>query len=451
MTGAGIKYDVKRTESRVEKNIEEVKLIVENVGEKLRNFNVSETKIKNFEKSVEEKKFKIKREFKVEKIIEETEEYKSTISLKVGNDSNALIEDIMVLEVIPKDFATSALEINSDLNFIIIEDDPILQFIIPTLSPGEEINVVYFVDKEVDENTAEIIDSVLSFESEVSVEACYVNTSNAEYFEILFDIDEEFIADVNIGFVLPYSDECMALQNVSPQEYDNFECGAGVAYVQDAIFESIGLFTYEQKTCTAQYASEKLILNFWTRADTVVGQLSGNAAEIMFKDWNFVESSAASRLAIKLPSSVELVSFYPKADPTGAADYELGIVSWEPIPSGDKKPTVRYSIKSEEEQAVGFELMLFLIVGIGVAAGLGVLVFILMKGKTESKKAFTELHDLNVKMKQLEKSYLVGKVDEVTYRRLMEQYQLERNELQVKIKKAAPKETKKENNLQKKI
>jgi len=43
-------------------------------------------------------------------------------------------------------------------------------------------------------------------------------------------------------------------------------------------------------------------------------------------------------------------------------------------------------------------------------------------------------HLLKAKMKNLETAYMKGTVDEVTYRRLMEQYQLQLNELRTEIK-----------------
>ena len=73
------------------------------------------------------------------------------IKITFTNDTND--SKVKVIEVIPKEFVSSATKIYSDLNFRIIEDDPIIEFLVNVL-PGATGTIDYSIG-EIDQATAD--------------------------------------------------------------------------------------------------------------------------------------------------------------------------------------------------------------------------------------------------------------------------------------------------------
>jgi len=69
------------------------------------------------------------------------------MKVSVKNISGREINDIEVLESIPKEFAQSATQIASGLEFTIIEDDPLIGFSISSLANGETAELAYDFNK----------------------------------------------------------------------------------------------------------------------------------------------------------------------------------------------------------------------------------------------------------------------------------------------------------------
>ncbi|HNV01290.1 MAG TPA: Ig-like domain-containing protein, partial [archaeon] len=98
------------------------------------------------------------------KIIQVGEEYHAVIELTIKNDTNS--NTIKVIEIIPKELIDKASKIFSDQNFIILQEDPIIEFNL-TLAPGETKTISYgtgVVTKEKSEEliTKEIINNFAS-------------------------------------------------------------------------------------------------------------------------------------------------------------------------------------------------------------------------------------------------------------------------------------------------
>lgn len=68
------------------------------------------------------------------------EEYHTIIELTIKNDTNE--GTIKVIEIIPKSFAEFASEIFSDTNFVVLQDDPVIEFTID-LAPGTTKTIFY--------------------------------------------------------------------------------------------------------------------------------------------------------------------------------------------------------------------------------------------------------------------------------------------------------------------
>ncbi len=75
------------------------------------------------------------RSLKVKVILEEggTTGYENEFSLNLRNVSGMKLENISLIEMIPKEIVRSALKIDSDENFSILEEDPIIKFSIEEL------------------------------------------------------------------------------------------------------------------------------------------------------------------------------------------------------------------------------------------------------------------------------------------------------------------------------
>jgi thermitase len=86
---------------------------------------------------------------KVEEIIEDGKKsYKTTVSLIVKNLTDKDKENVRVVVEIPKEVALSASMINSNFSFNVLKDDPIVEFIIPSLKPSQEVIISYDVDMD---------------------------------------------------------------------------------------------------------------------------------------------------------------------------------------------------------------------------------------------------------------------------------------------------------------
>ncbi len=261
---------------------------------------------------------------------------------------------------------------------------------------------------------------------------CSFSTKDAKEFHLLFNIRPDLLSDVEMRLVVPLDSECS--QEFSERS-GNFECSEAFLSANDALFKSLGFFANDS-TCFGEYSDGELRINYRTQTDLIVNQLPNNSVEVTFRDWNVSNStdelSLKNSLTIKLPLGSKLIAFYPMADPSGVVDYEKGVIVWEPIPSKDKKPSVKFSIADNSLFYGIITAILVIIVG-GLA-------FFIIKKKKE-RDIIQQIKSLKLKMAILEQDFMKGKMDETTYRRLMEQYQLQLNDLKAQMaKKSEPKE-----------
>jgi hypothetical protein len=70
----------------------------------------------------------------------------SRFVLSTFNNSAERIYDVKLVEVVPKEVALSASKITSAYDFNVLEADPVIEFIIPLVEPGQTVNVDYSVD-----------------------------------------------------------------------------------------------------------------------------------------------------------------------------------------------------------------------------------------------------------------------------------------------------------------
>ncbi|MCX6800646.1 MAG: hypothetical protein NTZ73_00455 [Candidatus Diapherotrites archaeon] len=75
--------------------------------------------------------------------------YKSTFTVTVKNSSTKDMADVKVVETVPKNVAADASSISSVYQFTVLNADPVLEFIIPSVDAGQTAIVTYSVDKKV--------------------------------------------------------------------------------------------------------------------------------------------------------------------------------------------------------------------------------------------------------------------------------------------------------------
>ncbi len=114
--------------------------------------NLSEEELEEYLQAADDGHLEVERTLVVQKTTSSGQDtYTSTFNITIRNTSNNLLEEIKIVETIPKEIAESASEISSVYEFRILIDDPVIEFIIPSLSPGESIDVPYYIDKQVTE------------------------------------------------------------------------------------------------------------------------------------------------------------------------------------------------------------------------------------------------------------------------------------------------------------
>lgn len=78
--------------------------------------------------------------------------YVSTFTITITNNSGEDLEDITIVEVIPKNIAASASEITSLAQFRVLVDDPVLEFTIGSLNAGQSTTINYTINKRIAES-----------------------------------------------------------------------------------------------------------------------------------------------------------------------------------------------------------------------------------------------------------------------------------------------------------
>jgi len=97
------------------------------------------------------KKINVEREITVRKMVG-TNKISSTLSIILKNITDTELRNVKVIESIPKSIAASSDEIQTSYFFAVLEEDPIIQFIIPSIQPGGTAKFSYIIDKEVAES-----------------------------------------------------------------------------------------------------------------------------------------------------------------------------------------------------------------------------------------------------------------------------------------------------------
>jgi len=199
------------TETILEKTVtetpteEELKGILENAG-------LSEEEV---EKALEvSDSTTVTREFKVEKVTsaEGAVSYKTTVKINVENKTGKKIENIEVIETIPKNVIEMLEEADlvSEIPFEILQADPVVKFIVPEIGIGETYFVQYTIGDDINSEQAD----------------AWENAVIAEFTEVIDPCAgvECRVVPCRLGTCNPETGKCEY-----PDLEDGTECGEGMA------------------------------------------------------------------------------------------------------------------------------------------------------------------------------------------------------------------------------
>lgn len=104
------------------------------------------------------KSYTVERHLEILKVRDGNSDYylANVVVAFTNTDSNTVVY-IQIVEVIPKDFASSASEIISDKNFVVIRDDPVIQFVIGKIGPNRTVERSYALASKISKDKADVM------------------------------------------------------------------------------------------------------------------------------------------------------------------------------------------------------------------------------------------------------------------------------------------------------
>ncbi len=120
---------------------------------------IAENKTENQEekRTTNEKELRITRGMKLSSNTQKGKHvnFNGKITVTIQNLAKKVLEEISVIENIPKEYAQSAAEIKSDYNFTVLENDPVIRFDFPEIKEGEKIEFSYYFTSSAEETEIE--------------------------------------------------------------------------------------------------------------------------------------------------------------------------------------------------------------------------------------------------------------------------------------------------------
>jgi len=284
---------------------------------------------------------------------------------------------------------------------------------------------------------------------------CETTPDKINRFEANYTIVDEKTVDVSIIIVAEFSEKCIIerIKQSMDVNLDEFEIVSispdqitcPTEFLKDKVNRELGDYE-EALTCNATFAQDKNHIRM-----SFVGVMKIPTQDSSVKTINLLGSTFTnalptdSSITITIPSGYSIIDHYPR---TGQKS--LTKVIWSPLP----KEEIKFSFSKNEKEVIPEannnvvqELMnnVYIIVGI-IAVLIIIMALIVLKRPSknviiqkqaeapkENKREAAKL--LKEKIANLEKMYLQGKIDETTYRRLIETYNLQLNDLITEIKR----------------
>lgn len=284
---------------------------------------------------------------------------------------------------------------------------------------------------------------------------CETTPDKINRFEANYTIIDEKTADVSIVMVAEFSEKCIIerIKQSMDVNLDEFEIVSvspnqitcPTEFLKDRVNRELGDYE-EALTCTATFAQDKNHIRMNFLGTMKIPTQDSGVKTINLLGTSFTNSLPTdSSITITIPSGYSIISHYPTI-----GQKSLTKVIWAPLP----KEEIKFSFSKKESTPVPetnnnvvqeFMQSVYWIVAI-IAILIIIMALIVLKrpaknviiqkaaeAPKENKREAAKL--LKEKITNLEKMYLQGKIDETTYRRLIEQYNLQLNDLITEIKR----------------
>lgn len=283
--------------------------------------------------------------------------------------------------------------------------------------------------------------------SQMVFATCGTTLDKIERMDLSYNILPSGDADMTLVLVANYSKECLIQRFIenSDQNLEGFEIEITSSelecpyeFVQNYVDKELGNFS-SPLVCTTTFVGDgtRIRMNFTGTAIKLAKQNEGKYSVSVGGGIFFANSPNDSSITINIPANATLTNHLPRSgEKTEARIY------WYPAPKEIVQLEYTLPMGSSLEEN---NLQEMLPIIIGVFVGLIILVMLILARMlrpepVQSKKIIprdlnSEAEALKQKMKSLENSYMKGQMDETTYRRLMEQYQLQMNDLRVELRK----------------
>jgi len=159
------------------------------------------------------KKLEVSREILVQKEIE-TQNISSTISIVLKNTTNKEMRNVKVIDKIPKSVVENADDIKTSYFFAVLEEDPVVQFTVPSIRPNSTVKVIYAVNAEVKESQLDdfipsIITELTEFFEGLTCEVVNCHDDNPCTLDRCYDAECSYIAVID-GTSCGFGKECSA-------------------------------------------------------------------------------------------------------------------------------------------------------------------------------------------------------------------------------------------------
>jgi len=284
---------------------------------------------------------------------------------------------------------------------------------------------------------------------------CETTPDKINRFEANYTIIDEKTADVSIIMVAEFSEKCIIerIKQSMDVNLDEFEIisvaenqiTCPTEFLKDRVNRELGDYE-EALTCNATFAQDKNHIRMSFMGTMKIPLQDSGVKTINLLGSTFTNALPTdSSITLTIPTGYSIISHYPTI-----GQKSLTKVIWSPLP----KEEIKFSFSKKESVVVPEtnnnvvqELMnnVYIIVGI-IAALIIIMALIVLKRpsknviiqKTESAPKENKREEaklLKEKIANVEKMYLQGKIDETTYRRLIEQYNLQLNDLITEIKR----------------
>jgi len=273
---------------------------------------------------------------------------------------------------------------------------------------------------------------------------CGISSADSDEFSFEIVSKENKEGRIRLFFRIPYSRQCIEEQGLEAIMQAPAECEK--AMISDAVFHALGFFVISSK-CLLSYEEETGHLLVETTSITENIAIESNGFhEIKFDKWNLIPHKPGTKndLKIILPASSRIVSYYPQKGSEKGGNY----IFWEEIP--EEAVSVKYVLPVPPERNAFFIGGVVLVIAL---AGL----FVLSKVKRvrELKEEQEELSEdeqtIRKEMKKAQHSYLKRRIDEETFKKMVEQSELKLNKVRAKKELVAREKAKAEGKSRKEI